>query len=113
LFEDGYSECIQTLRLLNRIDTNIVASYYSQLAQNIPSNLSVAGKNDHALRMLELLEAKSGEDGEFYAQELISLFVQLEGAPSTGTPVLETAVESVLLYLRNGVLTGIFFLTLD
>jgi AP-4 complex subunit epsilon-1 len=105
LFKGGCSEHTQTLKLLNRIDANIIASYCSQVLQNVPSDLSVVGKNDHAVRVLELLGAKSGEDGEFYAHELINLFVQLEGAPLTGTPVLEAAVESVLLHLRNGVLT--------
>jgi len=52
--------------------------------------------------MLELLESKSGEDGELYGRELMKLLVQLESATPTGGPVLEPAVERVLLYLRNG-----------
>jgi hypothetical protein len=53
--------------------------------------------------MLELLETKSEEDGELYAQELINLLVQLETVPPTGAPVVEPAVERVLFRLRNGV----------
>lgn len=92
----------KTLKLLNRIDSNIVASYYSQALQTIPSTLSVIGKNAHAVWMLELLETKSGEDGELYAQELINLLVLLESVPPAGAPVVEPAVERVLLCLHNG-----------
>lgn len=90
-----------TLKLLSRIDSNIVASYYSQALQNIPSTLSVVGKNNYTVRMLELLEIKSGEDGELYAQELTNLLVQLESVPPADASVLESAVERVLVCLRN------------
>lgn len=53
--------------------------------------------------MLELLETKSGEDGELYAQELTNLLVQLESVPPADASVLESAVERVLVCLRNGV----------
>jgi AP-4 complex subunit epsilon-1 len=93
----------KTLKLLNRIDSNIVASYYSQALQTIPSTLSVNGKSNHTVWMLELLETKSGEDGELYARELLTLLEQLENMPPTDAPVVEPAVERVLLCLRDGV----------
>lgn len=101
----------KTLKLLSRIDSNIVASYYSQALQTIPSTLSVNGKNNHAVWMLELLETKSGEDGELYARELVSLLDQLENMPPTGAPVVEPVVERVLLCLRDGVFTRRPFLS--
>jgi hypothetical protein len=51
--------------------------------------------------MLELLETKSGQDGELYAQELINLLVRLESV--SGAAVVEPAVERVLFCLCNGV----------
>ena len=53
--------------------------------------------------MLELLETKSGEDGELYAQELLSLLVQLENISPASASVVECIVEKVLFCLRKGV----------
>jgi hypothetical protein len=89
---------------LSRIDPAIISSYYTQALNAIPSITSVINKNDHAARILELVEIKSREDGELYAQEVINLLVQLENIPLAGdSPVVEPVVEGVLLCLRNGV----------
>lgn len=89
---------------MNRIDPAIISSYYTQALSAIPSITSVVSRHDHAVRMLELVETKSREDGELYAQEVINVLVQLENVPLSGdSPVVEPVVEGVLRCLHNGV----------
>ncbi|KAF5385880.1 hypothetical protein D9615_002371 [Tricholomella constricta] len=94
-----------TLRVLNRVDLGIVVAYYSQAIEHIPSGLSINDVNAYALRLIEIVEIQSGEDGELYAHELKELLVRLEKA-SPDRLVLETVVEMVLNHFRNA--TGDF-----
>jgi len=89
-----------TLRILNRVDLGIVASYYSRAIQNIPPGLSIDDVNGYAVRLIEIMEMQSGADGELYARELKDLLAHLEQASSNA--VLEKVIEIVLSYFRNG-----------
>ncbi|GLB37288.1 putative ARM repeat-containing protein [Lyophyllum shimeji] len=88
-----------TLRVLNRVDLGLVASYYSRTVESIPCGLSIEDVNGYAIRLLEILEARSGSDGELYARELKDLLVRLEQA--SPDVVLEKVVESVLFCFQN------------
>lgn len=72
--------------------------------------MSVKDKNEYAIRLLEVLETQSGEDGEVYARESKALLERLEAIPPTDHPVLEAAVERILLYIREGELLSLFVL---
>jgi AP-4 complex subunit epsilon-1 len=69
----------------------------------MPSSLSFQDKNEYAIRSLEVAEIQCGEDGEFYARQLKYLFAAVEHdvAPER-QPVLESVVEKVLLYIKDG-----------
>ncbi|RDB25374.1 AP-4 complex subunit epsilon-1 [Hypsizygus marmoreus] len=90
-----------TMRLLNRVDPGIIASFYSKAVETIPSGLSVHDINARAVRLLEIVETQSGEDGELYAKESRDLLLHLETFLPTDHPVLEIAVEQVLLHVRD------------
>jgi AP-4 complex subunit epsilon-1 len=92
---------MQTLLILNRVDQNIVTSFYVQTIQSFPSELSVQNKNEYTIRLLEVLETQSGDNGEAYARESKDLLERLEAVPPTDQPVLEAAVERILLYVRE------------
>ncbi|KAG5731000.1 AP-4 complex subunit epsilon [Termitomyces sp. T112] len=101
-----------TLRLLHRVDPNIVSIFYSQAVRNIPSSLSVTDSNERALRFLEIITVQFGEDGELYARELKDILLRLEQASLDGQPVLEAAIDKVLTYTRYaGIDFGIGFST--
>jgi len=92
----------KTLRILDRIDSNIVASYYAHSLQTIPSGLNIRDKNEYVTRLLEVLEIQAGEDGELYARLVKDLFGKSDAALLGEDPfVLENAVEMVLLHIRN------------
>lgn len=93
----------QTLGILNRIDLNIVNAYYSQSLQTLPSDLNLTGISEYTTRLLEVVEIQTEGDGELYARQLGGLFTQMEArSPRYAQLVVETAVEMVLLHLRNG-----------
>ena len=55
------------------------------------------------IRLLEVIERQSENDGESYAQQLKELFaaVYQEAVPER-QPVLEIAVERVLIHIKEG-----------
>ncbi|KAG6866640.1 hypothetical protein C0991_000750 [Blastosporella zonata] len=90
-----------TLKLLSRVDLGIVTSYYSQVIQTIPSGLSVSNLNSYGLRIIEIIDAQAGQDGELFAQELKTLLLRLEEASLDGQPILEAVVDKVLTHVRH------------
>lgn len=80
-----------------------MGSYFAQSLQSIPSTLSVNDKNEYTVRLLEIVEIQCGEDGEFYAQQLKDLCaaVERDSAPEH-QPMLESVIENVLPYIKNG-----------
>lgn len=93
----------QTLRILNRIDANIVRSLYFQRCQAMPPSMPIKEKNEYASRLLEVLEMQCMDDGELYAQQLNDLLRSVEEISSGHMqPVLEKAIEMVLLFIQSG-----------
>lgn len=87
--------------LLNRVDTSIVASYYSQTLNGIPLTLSVSDRNELAIRLLQVLALGTPDDGELYARHVRDLFERLEAIGSRKTSaVVEPAVDLVLNHIR-------------
>jgi AP-4 complex subunit epsilon-1 len=94
----------QTVKLLNQIDQNIVASYYTQSLDHIPADLSPAHRAEYAYRLLEVLEIDSDGDGERYAREAEQLFERIYAINTEEKEVvLESAVEKVLIRVRQGI----------
>ncbi|KAJ7755738.1 armadillo-type protein [Mycena maculata] len=92
----------KTLGILNRIDGNIVQSYYAQSLRTLPDDLNLSGISEYTTRLLEVVEVETEGDGELYARQLGDLFAQMEArSPRYAQIVVETAVEMVLLHLRN------------
>lgn len=94
---------LQTIDILYRVDPGIVSAYFAQAIQGIPLVLTIKAKNEYMIRLLEVIERQSEADGESYAQQLKELFaaVDQEAAPER-QPVLETAVEMVLIHIKEG-----------
>ncbi|KAJ6497850.1 armadillo-type protein [Mycena sanguinolenta] len=92
----------KTLKILNSADPSIVNSYYSQSLQTLPADLNIKGLSEYTTRLLEVLELQTEGDGELYGRELAELFTQMEArSPRYAQLVVESAVEIVLLFLRN------------
>ncbi|KAJ7502817.1 armadillo-type protein [Mycena galericulata] len=92
----------KTLQILNRIDLNIVHSYFSQSLHTLPNDLNSSGISKYTTRLLEVVEIQTEGDGELYARQLGDLFAQMEArSPRYAQLVVESAVEMVLLHLRN------------
>jgi len=91
----------QTLEILHRIDANIVESFYSQSSQSFSSVLSLKDKNELIGRMLDVLEIQCSEDGELYARRVVDLLRAADTSTEKSGPVLEKAVEMILLYIQN------------
>ncbi|KAK7472924.1 hypothetical protein VKT23_001029 [Stygiomarasmius scandens] len=88
-----------TVKLLSRVDGNIVDSYYSQSLQTLPQDLTESAKTEYASRLLEVLEIRAAEDGEYYARSVHDLLQHMENNQQL---VLESLVEIVLNYIRQG-----------
>lgn len=105
---DLHCYTLQTLQILNKIDANIIESYYTQSLETIPLTLSIKAKDEYATRLLEVVQVQSGEDGESYARQAKTLIGLVENSSSSQTlrgkhpiSVLEGAVEMILMYLRT------------
>ncbi|KAK7035211.1 hypothetical protein VNI00_011978 [Paramarasmius palmivorus] len=91
-----------TVKLLNQIDQNIVASYYTQSLDHIPANLSPSHRAEYAYRLLEVLEIDTDGDGERYARDAEQLFERIYAINTEEKEVvLESAVEKVLIRVRQ------------
>ncbi|THV06757.1 ARM repeat-containing protein [Dendrothele bispora CBS 962.96] len=93
-----------TVRILNRVDGNIVDSYYSQSLQTLPQDLNPSAKTEYGCRLLEVLEIRTAEDGENYAKNVHDLLKHMDDAASheSNQPViLEDLVEMVLRHIRQ------------
>ncbi|ESK91045.1 ap-4 complex subunit epsilon-1 [Moniliophthora roreri MCA 2997] len=91
-----------TVKLLNQIDSNIIASYYSRSLQQIPANLPPSHRAEYTCRLLEILELESGGEGEHYAREIEQLFQRVYSVNTEDKEVvLDSAVEKVLICIRQ------------
>jgi AP-4 complex subunit epsilon-1 len=90
----------QTLKILRQIDINIVESYYSKYSQSFSAGLSLKHKNEFTARLLDVLEI-CAENGEIYAQRVKELCEVVDIPSAQSQPVLERAVEMVLLHIQD------------
>jgi AP-4 complex subunit epsilon-1 len=91
------NSCTQTLRLLYRVDREIVAAYCARTLKALPPDLNAKGKNEYVTRLLEIVDVACGEDGEAYASQLKDLLLVADDA----SLVLDSIVEVVLLRIRH------------
>lgn len=90
----------QTLHLLGEVDQNIVNAYYTQ-AISVTTRIALPLKelNERVKRLLEILEALSGDSGELYATQVKDLLSRIEPHVA-GNGILDSAVEGVLAHIR-------------
>ena len=63
---------------------------------------SLKAKNEYAIRLLEVAEVLCGIDGQMYGQKLREIFEVVErGAVPERQPVLDEALEKVLLFIKQ------------
>ncbi|KAI0333484.1 ARM repeat-containing protein, partial [Cubamyces sp. BRFM 1775] len=93
----------QTLRVLWRVDSNIVESYYARALQGELPLTSELGFDESLSRLLEIVDIICGEDGESYAHQLRSVLKAMEGdGPLNKRPVLQDAVGETLSRMHSG-----------
>jgi AP-4 complex subunit epsilon-1 len=96
----------QTLNVLYKVEPGIVVSYFSRMLESVSSAVTMDVKAGYSLRMLQIAEVLSGENGEVYAQYLIRVLKTIEGE-DTGGKVIQEVVEYALTYIRTGGFPGI------
>jgi AP-4 complex subunit epsilon-1 len=92
---------LQTLKIVQKIDANILESYYTQSFGGLSSALSTKEKDELMTRLLEVIETLCVEDGELYARKLKDM-LEVADPPAKGHPVSDKIVETVLLWIHNG-----------
>ncbi|KAF9268806.1 ARM repeat-containing protein [Marasmius fiardii PR-910] len=90
-----------TVRILNRVDNNVVGSYYTRSLRQMPPGLSSAYKTEYVCRLLEIIEIDSQGDGEQYAREVQEVLQHVYSVTTEDKEaVLEVVVENVLSHIR-------------
>ncbi|KAL1681789.1 armadillo-type protein [Schizophyllum commune] len=109
-----FKAVFQTLAILNKIDGNIVSTYYVQSVETIPSDLPLPAREAYVGRLLEVIETQCSDEGEAYANAVLDLLRKLStpstvastsssSPPAAGRPlVLESVVTAVLEHIRFG-----------
>lgn len=93
----------QTLRVLTKVDVNIVEAYYSQLLQVSSSLTGPSEKETAAKRALEAIHVLQADSGEEYAQQIVRLVATLQTRESGAkSHIIQTLVEDILTTLRLG-----------
>ncbi|KAL1696083.1 armadillo-type protein [Schizophyllum commune] len=92
----------QTLAILNKIDGNIVSTYYVQSVETIPSDLPLPAREAYVGRLLEVIETQCYDEGEAYANAVLDLLRKLSTLSTVAPHVLESVVTAVLEHIRFG-----------
>ena len=69
------------------------------------SAVDVDAQTEYAMRLVQVLEVLSVDDGELYARYLKQVLGGLEGMAQDSRHVFREVVEKVLVYIRQGELT--------
>ncbi|KAF8629184.1 hypothetical protein AX17_005769 [Amanita inopinata Kibby_2008] len=89
----------KTLSLLMRVDPNVIDAIYTRSLQSITAGIDARKRDEGIIRLLEVLDEKSADDGEIYAQYIKDLFADLGGTFPV-TFVSEVGVEKVLSHIQ-------------
>ncbi|KAK0459159.1 armadillo-type protein [Desarmillaria tabescens] len=91
-----------TLKILNRVDPDIISAYYAQSVRALPAEMPYNNKVESTWRLLEVLQVQFAGDGEQYSRQTLELFRHVESVgPSDSQRVLDAAVEKVLSFIRD------------
>ncbi|KAK0486295.1 armadillo-type protein [Armillaria novae-zelandiae] len=94
----------KAVKILNKVDPDIISAYYAQSVRALPAELSYKNKVESTWRLLEVLQVQFAGDGEQYARQVLELFRHVESVgPSDSQRVLDVAVEKVLSFIRDGI----------
>ena len=93
----------QTLKVLCKVDPNIVQTYYDQMLQFSGSLPGPREQEEAAQRLLEVINILYADNGEDYVQHVKKILKVVEAAVVNAKPhLIQTAVEDVLSKIRNG-----------
>ncbi|KAL1710626.1 armadillo-type protein [Schizophyllum commune] len=92
----------QTLAILNKIDGNIVSTYYVQSVETMPSDVPLPAREAYVGRLLEVIETQCYDEGEAYANAVLDLLRKLSTLSTVAPHVLESVVTAVLEHIRFG-----------
>ncbi|KAJ4468322.1 armadillo-type protein [Lentinula aciculospora] len=90
----------KTIKILHRVDTSIISSYYKAASQNLLDQ-TTGEKAEHALPLFEILEIQTGIDGERYARDVSTLLGQIEASSSPDGYIFEGIIDMVLTYIHH------------
>ena len=94
---------LQVLRVLDRIDRSIVQGFYAKLLQADTSSRLPKDCDENSIRILEVIDVLSEDNGEVYAHNLKDAIRSLEGdAALDKRPLFQEIIEGALMRLRNG-----------
>lgn len=103
----------QTLTLLARIDPAILSTYITHILSSLPTSSSsqspatpvdLATLNVLAVKLFDIIELLTTEEGDRYAQgvkEVLGRLDEAQGTPGKKKKVLQGAVEKVLVHIRE------------
>lgn len=95
--------CLQTLKVLQKVDVGIIEAYFTQLLQASGALPGLREQEEATQRLLEVIRLLYAGNGEAYAQHIKTITGVVEGAVSGTKPhVVQVAVEDVLTNLRTG-----------
>ncbi|KAH6914184.1 armadillo-type protein [Coprinopsis sp. MPI-PUGE-AT-0042] len=91
-----------TITLVAKIDPAIITAYLSRCLESLKGGLEIPILNSFAVRLLDVVEVITADDGEKYGQGVKDLLIRLSADGIMDRPrVLEGVVERVLLHTRE------------
>lgn len=102
LITDTLTDLEQTITLVAKIDPEIITVYLARCLDSLKGGLEIAMLNSFAVRLLDVVEVITADDGEKYGQGVKDLLSRLSADGIMDRPrVLEGVVERVLLHIRE------------
>ncbi|KAM6502418.1 Armadillo-type fold [Amanita muscaria] len=106
-FIDSPDSCIRikTLQVLMAVDPNILDTVYARLLQALSHETNIKKRDEYITRLLEVVNTKTADNGELYAQMVMELLSSSDGALDM-TPISEAAIEKILSHLHSPLIAG-------
>lgn len=77
-------------------------SYFARMLESQSSAAPIDSQSDYAMRLLQVAEVISTDDGELYARHLVQVLKGLETGSQESRHIFQELVQEVLVYIRNG-----------
>jgi len=83
------------------VDPNILDTIYARLLQALSHEANMKTRDEFVTRLLEVVNTKTTDNGELYAQMVMELLSSADGTLDM-TPISEVAIEKILSHLQYG-----------